>query len=476
MNDDDHRDFWGKFFSFLRSLAASSAEAAQFLAEKTKWYLRFLIRLSIYFVVVVTGLLLLLLLPTWLWKPEALGQAFSIWLIFLGVFAFIYMLFAAPLLIATRIIFKLVPAVEDMTIWLARFMAAISFWILMLAIYFYVVPVGDNPKAIPIVIMTSAALALGAFTGWVNLNADSVKRLLTAQLILLFIIATLSFAFPQLIRGVMGFAARLDGLGARAVDSANDPKPKEFLSLDELRAYRFFSGGNPQLYYDGDLSGDFQLFDSMGRSPFRANSPYTGRQLKPVKSENERQKVIAWYERHFEKLATETRDRQLQQQREDEAKRQQAKVEDERRQREIQENDARRERERLAAQEAQDRAAKAERDAQEQAKARAEAEFLQFQQDQRDKITKGIVPPLLVTANKLPDSWRLYFENTSGSVTVDVVRLRKSINGVEETTPFTKSMRPGEREYMVYQVDFHHGDILDVFCQGFQEPYRIIIR
>lgn len=485
MNDPDHdddndkhddEDFWKKFWRFLRTLGSTGVEAAKSIAEMAKWYVGFLVKLFVAFLIASAALLLLLLLPTWLWKPEAIGQVFSIWLIFLGVLAFIFMLFASPLLVAARIAFKVVPAAEDITIWVARVMAAVWFWILMLAIYFYVVPVGDNPKAIPIVLMTTAALALGAFTGWVNFNAERVRRFLTGKLIVLFVIATISFAFPQLIRGVTGLAARLGGLGARAVDSVNDPKPKEFQSLEEVRAFPFFSGGKPQLYYDGDLSSEFQLFDSMGRSPFRANSPFTGRELKPVKSEKERQQVIASYERHFEKLATETRERELQQQREEQSKREQTRLEEERRQREIREASERQERERLARQEAQTRAAEAARVAQEQAKARAEAQLQQFQQQQSDKIAKGIVPPLSVIANKLPDSWRLYFENTSETVTVNITRLRKSINGVEETTPFTKTMRPGEREYMAYQADFHQGDMLDVFCQGFQEPYRMFVK
>jgi hypothetical protein len=384
----------------------------------------------------------------------------SLWWVCVGVLAFIFMVVAAPLLVAVRILFKVVPAAEDISFWIGRVMAAVWLSILILAICFYVVPLGT--KAIQILLTT---LTLGALTGWANFNAERVRRFLTGKMIVLSLSATVLLAFPQLICGVAGVMARLGDLGTRAVNSVNDPKPKEFQSMEEVRAFRFFSGGKPQLYYDGDLLGDFQLFDSMGRSPFKASSPFTGRELKPVESEKALQQVMAWYERHFEKMAAEGRERELQRQREEGARREQSHQEDERRQREIR-----------TANERQERAADAARPAQEQPKARTEAKCLQFEQEQNDKIAKGIVPPLSVTANKLPDCWRLYFENMSKVVTVNITRLRKSTGGLEETTPFPKSMPPGEREYMAYQADFHPGDVLEVFCQGFQEPYRMVVQ
>jgi len=472
MNDDgDDNDFWKKFWSFLNALGSTTAETAKVLAEKARWYAGFLVRLFVGFVIAGFVPLLLLVLATWLLKPEAVGQIFSISLILLGVLVFIFMLFAAPLLVAARVVFNIVPAAKDITFWVARrIMAAFSFWVLICAIFFYVVPVGNNPWAIPLVLIVAGALAVGAYSGWVNFNAERVKRFIKAMLIVLSFITVLSLFFPELIRAVVGWAVRRGEKAAIHVTSITDPKPKTFQSLEELRTFPFFSGGKPQLYYDGDLSGNFQLFDSIGTSPF------TGKKLKPVSSEQERQQVIAFYERHFEKLAAEQRERELQRQREEEARREQMRKDEERKQREIREASERQERERIARQEAQAQAAEAARIAQEQAKARAEAQFLQFQQEQKEKIARGIVPPLLVRISKLRDGSRIYFENTSEAVTVNITRLRKSISGVEETTPFLKTLRPGEREYMAYQADFCEGDTLEVFCQGFQEPYRVVVK
>jgi hypothetical protein len=453
------QDFWNKFGRCLKALISTGAEAVVSIGGMAKWYVGFLVKLCVSFFIASALLLLFLVLPTWLWKPETVGQLISIWWVCVGVLAFVFMLFAAPLLVAARILFKVVPAAGDITFWLGQVLAAVWFWILMLAVYFYVVPVGT--KAISILL---TALTLGTFTASANFNAERVRRFLTGKVIVLFSISTLLFTFPQVIRGVAGVVARLGDLGTRAVDSVNDPKPKEFQSMEEARAFRFFSGGKPQLYYDGDLMGDFQLFDSMGRLAFRANSPFTGRDLKPVKSEKERQQVMTWYEQHFKKMAAEARGREFRQERE-EGRRAQARQEDERMQREIRETNERKE-----------RAVEGARVAHEQPKTRTEAKFLQFQQEQNAQIAKGIVPPLSVTVNRIRDSWRLYLENTSETVTVNITRLRKSTSGVEETTPFQKSMCPGEREYMAYQADFRLGDVLDVFCKSFQEPYRMVVQ
>jgi hypothetical protein len=347
-------------------------------------------------------------------------------------------------------------------------MAAVWFWLLMLAIYFYVVPVYNNPKAIPIVLMGTAALALGAFAGWVRFNEERVKRFLTGQLIALFFIATISFSFPQIVRKLGDLVPSLDEKTARFFE----PQLKNFQTVEEVRAYRFFDGntGRPRLYYDGDLVAEFQLFDSSGKSPF------TGKELKPVKTEADRQQVIGWYEKHFQKIEADRVEHELQQQRVEEEKRKQARLEQERLQAEAREAKDREARERIKQAEAARQRVEAARVADEQAKARTEAQLQEFQQQQIDKIAKGIAPPLNVSVSRLSGSWRLYFENTSDKVTVNITKLRKLVNGVEETTPFSKTMRPTEREYMATQEEFHQGDTLDVFCQGFPEPYRLYVK
>ncbi len=456
--------FWDNFFKFLKL----AWKLLTITLDEVVWYCQALVKLAIAFIGLAVLLFLLGPLLAWIVRPAYVGQAFGVWFIFVGILAFVFLVFATPLLVAAQFLFKKFPNLEQVSVQVARIMAAVWFWFLMLAIYFYVIPVRNNPEAIPIVLMLTAALALGAFTGWVRLNEERVKRFLTAQLIALFLIATISFSFPQIVRKLGDLVPSLDEKTARLFE----PQLKDFKTVEEVRAYRFFDGntGKPRLYYDGDIGAEFQVFDSAGKSPF------TGKELKPVQTEAERRQVVSSYVRHFEKIEADRIERELQQQKAEGEKRNQARQEEERRQKEIRETNEREERERLAKQEAQSRVAEVARIASEQAKARAEAQFLEFLQQQNDKIAKGVVPPLSVSANRLLDSWRLYFENTSETVTVNITKLRKSVNGVEETTPFTKTMRPGEREYMAYQTDFHTGDTLDVYCQGFQEPYRMVVK
>jgi hypothetical protein len=100
-----------------------------------------------------------------------------------------------------------------------------------------------------------------------------------------------------------------------------------------------------------------------------------------------------------------------------------------------------------------------------------------FEEEQAVKIGNGSVPPLIASASRLssPGRWRLFLKN-NGERKLDILLLKMTVNGVERTAGFTKTLLPKEQEFIGYDEDFQFGDKMDIFCEGFKEPFRLFFQ
>jgi hypothetical protein len=267
-------DFYNTLGTFLGLISdAASLTVEHLLAYKDfllRWTRRFAWSVAIPVPVLVVSLALG-------WHTSWLYSAYSI---LVGVEAVILLVLAFPLLTTAQFVLAKLPQnLRSSVQTTAQQVAGAAFWCLMIAVYFYVFPVWENPKMIPLVMMCSAALALGAYAGWVHLPRESVRRWTGRFLTTILLVATLSFCFPARMRQLVGFIHNVD-------EGAFAPKQIRVSSPDQIVFVN--AKGEPQLWYYRSPSGEYELYDHDG---FHRS----GSRLKLAETSDERNQITAWF-------------------------------------------------------------------------------------------------------------------------------------------------------------------------------------
>jgi len=257
------------FYKYLRTFIGMLTDIGSLAWEHLVDYKDFLWRVAKRFALyaaIPIPILLICLIFGW-----PVNWLYSAYFIFVGAEAVILMVLAFPIIAATQFIFDKFPQFAANIQKTVQKIAAVAFWALMLAVCFYVFPVADNPKMVPLVLMAAAALALGAYAGWVHLPTGLVKTIATVFLIGIFVIATFAFCFPYRTQQLVGLTQNIDIGGAQ---------PKRLtISYEDLEKERipfFRPDGKPKVWYFETEDGRFELFDKRGFHPIYA------KELKPL--------------------------------------------------------------------------------------------------------------------------------------------------------------------------------------------------
>jgi hypothetical protein len=266
------------FYKFIRTFFGLIADTGSLVWEHVvdyKDFLWWLTKRFALFAAIPIPVLIICLIFGW-----HVNWLYSVYFIFVGAEAVILMVLAFPIIAAAQVIFDKFPQFAVSIRKSVQIIAAVAFWALMLAVYFYVVPVWENPKMVPLVLMAAAALALGAYTGWVNLPRSLVKTITTVFLVSIFVIATLAFIFPNRTRQFVGLMQKIDEA---------DSKPKQIMveSPDQIQFVNV-NTGEQQIWYYRSPTGEYELYDHDG---FHSS----GVQLKPAKTVEERNQIITWF-------------------------------------------------------------------------------------------------------------------------------------------------------------------------------------
>jgi hypothetical protein len=200
----------------------------------------------------------LLIIGVWFNVPSLVGTYFLI----LG-FLLTFILFAAfPLLCLARSALETFPSLRKNILSILM----VLFWFLVIALYFYVVPVSNNPRLIPLVILLFGVIALGSIVFSVKLINP---RVIVIVMIIILTFLGQSFFFPETSHAISDLFRVIDrGLSDLLT------KPKQ---INPVTAEWFdFKTGKPLLYYANTSPCEFEFFDKAGYHP------QTGDLLKPA--------------------------------------------------------------------------------------------------------------------------------------------------------------------------------------------------
>jgi len=233
-------------------------------------YVDFLKKLAMWSLFVVIGLLPL----------PVIGSIFHIsWLngLYLVVIALLtctWLTAASPVVMLAQYGYDEIKGVRKLT----QLKTGFLFWALLLAIYFYLVPVWNYPAAIPLIFLICGVLALGFVRFGIGIN----PKLGVGAVVVIFVLITLSFYMPASRSAATAFVGWLDKGVAATLTSPLQPIPKTPKRLpcndSSIETIAFFDPvtGEPKVWYYAGEDGRVELFDGPGYHP------HYKQELKPV--------------------------------------------------------------------------------------------------------------------------------------------------------------------------------------------------
>jgi hypothetical protein len=266
------------FYKFLRTFFGLIHDAASVAWKHIEYYFEYLWWLTkrfALFAAIPIPVLLICLIFGW-----HVNWLYSAYFIFVGAEAVILMVLAFPMIVAAQIISDKFPQFASNIRKSVQKIATVAFWALMLAVYFYVFPIQNKPMLVPLVLIVTAALAFGAYSGWVSLPRSLVKTITTVFLVGIFVIATFAFSFPNRTRQLVGLMHKID-------EADSKPKQVKVESPDQIQFVNA-NTGEPQIWYYRSPTGEYELYDHDG---FHSS----GAQLIPAKTVEERNQIITWF-------------------------------------------------------------------------------------------------------------------------------------------------------------------------------------
>jgi tetratricopeptide (TPR) repeat protein len=263
------------------------------------------------------GIIIISLLLQTVFSSEVFNIIISVGWIVIGGAAVWLLLMAYPIMV-------LADAVVEKIAWVkrgAQMIAAAAFWALMVAIWFYITPVQNNLKGVPLVLMATAALAIGSYAGWIKLgDGHRFRQLLKIQLLCIIGFTCFSFFFP----GITGALFERQGDIDEETAGIISRPAKEITS--EWKNLQWFSSSKahrPKVWYSGDEHKGYRLWDKKGADPYD-----TGKELQPVKDEETKDRIISYFRTVEDgKLLQQKKEEEHKQREREEARQQQQKEE-----------------------------------------------------------------------------------------------------------------------------------------------------
>ncbi len=209
----------------------------------------------------------------------------GLYLVVAFVFIIGWLVAAFPLVMLSQYAYEEIPRIRKT----AQIIAAVLFWGLLLAIYFYLVPVWNYLAAIPLVFIISGVLAIGFMRFGIGIN----PKLAIGAVLVVFCLLTISFYMPTSRSATTSFVAWLDNRVAGAITSPLHPTPQvpkrtsydsqmieEIVFFDPLTA-------EPKVWCYKGAGGRFELFDGPGYHPqYKVNlEPITPDIVAQIKSQ-----------------------------------------------------------------------------------------------------------------------------------------------------------------------------------------------
>ena len=184
----------------------------------------------------------------------------AIYLFIVGVVITIWLLAAFPVVMLLQYAFEEIKLIKRTT----QLIGGILFWILLLAIYFWLVPVWNYPAAIPLVFIICAVLALGFMVFGIGIN----PKLAIGVVLIIFFLITVSFFMPTTRSSASTLAGWLDRKVAGFIAKPQLPKGIDY-DLVSIERITFFDSvtGKPTVWCYKGKDGRFELFDSPGYHP-----------------------------------------------------------------------------------------------------------------------------------------------------------------------------------------------------------------
>jgi len=209
---------------------------------------------------------------------------YSGYLILLTIGALYLFLLAMPLFVASQIVVNRFPELKESLFSTARVAGDIGFWGCMLAIYFHIVPVWNNPSSVLLLLLVICALALASITGRVAFNPQRMQTFRTVQLVGMFLLVTCSISFPDATRRVLRSKSSLEKWPLEALSA----KPIAVTRFQDLELFNRHTG-KPQVWLDTAANGDLSFYDDEGFNP------HTGKAYQLIQSPQDIQSISNWF-------------------------------------------------------------------------------------------------------------------------------------------------------------------------------------
>ena len=229
--------------------------------DMVKAYLKFIRTLAKWSIIVA-----LILLPL----PIAGSLLHFSWMsgIYLAIIGFllcIWLIAAFPIVMLVGYTFEEIKLIKKTS----QLIGGILFWILLLSIYFYLVPVWNYPAAIPLVLIICAVLALGFMRFGIGIN----PRFAIGVIFIILCLITISFYMPTSRSAANTFVGWLDTRVAGVITSPVHPSPQvpkrtnyDYVRIDDIVFFDPLTA-EPKVWYYKGMNGRIELFDGPGYHP-----------------------------------------------------------------------------------------------------------------------------------------------------------------------------------------------------------------
>lgn len=198
----------------------------------------------------------------------------GLYLAVIGLIITIWLIAAFPIVMLMQHAYEEVKSIKKT----AQLIGGVLFWILLLSIYFYLVPVWNYPAAIPLVFIICAILALGFMRFGIGIN----PKLAVGVVLVIFFLITISFYMPTSRSAANIFVGWFDKKIAEIITSPSRPTPiipkridYDLMSMEKI-VFFDLTTGEPKVWYFKGGDGRYELFDNPGYHP------HYPEKLKPV--------------------------------------------------------------------------------------------------------------------------------------------------------------------------------------------------
>jgi len=252
---------WDLFKAALGLAADASRDISREIKEIGTAYFKFLQTLAKWSIILALILLPLPIIGSLLHFSWMSG----LYLAVIGLLMAIWLLAALPIVTLVQYSYEKVKSIKKA----AQLIGGILFCILLLAIYFYLVPVWNYPAAIPLIFIICAILALGFMRFGIGIN----PKLDVGVVVMILCLVTISFYMPTSRSAANTFVGWLDSQFAGFITSPLHPAPQlpkridyDHISIDRIVFFDPLTAEARVWYYKPD-DGSIELFDSPGYHP-----------------------------------------------------------------------------------------------------------------------------------------------------------------------------------------------------------------